>query len=143
MVLNMGPQHPSTHGVLRMLLELDGETVVKAEPDIGFLHTGIEKQCEAKTWQQVVTLTDRIDYLANLSNNLGYCLAVEKLLRTGDPAEGAVDARAADRADAHQQPPGVAGHARPRHRRDDASSSTASASAKTSCGSSRCSPASA
>ncbi len=80
MVLNMGPQHPSTHGVLRILLELDGETVVKAVPDIGYLHTGIEKSCEAKTYSQAITLTDRIDYLAPLSNNLGYCLAVEKLL---------------------------------------------------------------
>jgi len=80
MTLNMGPQHPSTHGVLRVLLELDGETIVKASPDIGFLHTGIEKECEVKTWQQVVPLTDRVDYLANLSNNLCYCLAVEKLL---------------------------------------------------------------
>jgi NADH-quinone oxidoreductase subunit D len=80
MVLNMGPQHPSTHGVLRVVLELDGETVVKAEPMIGYLHTGIEKNCEAKTYTQVVTLTDRADYLAPLSNNLCYCLAVEKLL---------------------------------------------------------------
>jgi len=79
-VLNMGPQHPSTHGVLRLVLELDGETIVKAEPDIGYLHTGIEKQCEDKFYQQVVPLTDRVDYLANLSNNLCYCLAVEKLL---------------------------------------------------------------
>lgn len=80
MTLNMGPQHPSTHGVLRIVLELDGETIIKAVPDIGFLHTGIEKQAEALTWQQVVPLTDRTDYLANLSNNLGYVLAVEKLL---------------------------------------------------------------
>src|SRR5450432_1383131 len=80
MVLNMGPQHPSTHGVLRLLLELDGETIVKAAPDIGFLHTGIEKEFEVKTYQQGVTLTDRIDYLAPLSNNLVYCLAAEKLL---------------------------------------------------------------
>jgi NADH-quinone oxidoreductase subunit D len=80
MTLNMGPQHPSTHGVLRVVLELDGETIIKAVPDIGFLHTGIEKECEAKTWQQVVTLTDRVDYLANLSNNLVYALAVEKLI---------------------------------------------------------------
>ena len=64
MVLNMGPQHPSTHGVLRLLLELDGETILKAAPDIGYLHTGIEKEFEAKTYQQGVTLTDRIDYLA-------------------------------------------------------------------------------
>jgi NADH-quinone oxidoreductase subunit D len=80
MVLNMGPQHPSTHGVLRILLELDGETVVTAVPDVGYLHTGIEKSCEAKTYSQAITLTDRIDYLAPLSNNLAYCLAVEKLL---------------------------------------------------------------
>jgi NADH-quinone oxidoreductase subunit D len=80
LVLNMGPQHPSTHGVLRLLLELDGETILKAAPDIGYLHTGIEKEFEAKTYQQGVTLTDRIDYLAPLSNNLVYCLAAEKLL---------------------------------------------------------------
>ncbi len=80
MVLNMGPQHPSTHGVLRVILEMDGEIVVKAQPVIGYLHTGIEKSCEAKTYSQIVTLTDRIDYLAPLSNNLGYCLAVEKIL---------------------------------------------------------------
>src|ERR1700741_4775978 len=80
MTLNMGPQHPSTHGVLRIVLELEGETIITAEPDIGFLHTGIEKECEQKNWQQVVTLTDRVDYLANLSNNLVYALAVEKLI---------------------------------------------------------------
>ncbi|MGB9604340.1 MAG: NADH dehydrogenase (quinone) subunit D [Bryobacteraceae bacterium] len=80
LTLNMGPQHPSTHGVLRLVLELDGETVVRAEPEIGFLHTGIEKECEQKLYHQVVTLTDRVDYLAPLSNNLCYCLAVEKLL---------------------------------------------------------------
>jgi NADH-quinone oxidoreductase subunit D len=80
MTLNMGPQHPSTHGVLRMILELDGETITQASCDIGYLHTGIEKECEQKTWQQVVTLTDRIDYLCPLTNNLCYCLAVEKLL---------------------------------------------------------------
>src|ERR1700751_6069881 len=80
MVLNMGPQHPSTHGVLRILLELDGETVIKAMPDMGYLHTGIEKSCEDKTYSQAITLTDRIDYLNPLGNNLAYCLAVEKLL---------------------------------------------------------------
>ena len=80
MVLNMGPQHPSTHGVLRLLLEVDGETIVRIMPDIGFLHTGIEKTCEAKFYQQVVPLTDRIDYLCPMTNNLAYCLAVEKLL---------------------------------------------------------------
>jgi len=80
MILNMGPQHPSTHGVLRLLLEIDGETVVGLIPDIGYLHTGIEKNCEAKFYQMVVPLTDRIDYLCPLTNNLCYCLAVEKLL---------------------------------------------------------------
>jgi NADH-quinone oxidoreductase subunit D len=80
MILNMGPQHPSTHGVLRVILEIDGETVVRIMPDIGYLHTGIEKTCEAKFYQQVVPLTDRIDYLCPLTNNLCYCLAVEKLL---------------------------------------------------------------
>jgi NADH-quinone oxidoreductase subunit D len=80
MVLNMGPQHPSTHGVLRLLLEIDGETIVRIMPDIGYLHTGIEKTCEAKFYQQVVPMTDRIDYLCPMTNNLTYCLAVEKLL---------------------------------------------------------------
>jgi NADH-quinone oxidoreductase subunit D len=80
MVLNMGPQHPSTHGVLRVILELDGEIVLKADPIIGYLHTGIEKSCEDKTYSQCITLTDRIDYLAPLSNNLGFCLAAERLI---------------------------------------------------------------
>ncbi len=85
MTLNMGPQHPSTHGVLRIVLDLEGETIRKAVPEIGYLHTGIEKQCEALPYQQVVTLTDRVDYLANLSNNLCYALAVEKLLQLEAP----------------------------------------------------------
>ncbi len=73
MVLNMGPQHPSTHGVLRLLLEIDGETIVRIRPDIGFLHTGIEKTCEAKFYQQVIPMTDRIDYLCPMTNNLPMC----------------------------------------------------------------------
>jgi NADH-quinone oxidoreductase subunit D len=85
MVLNMGPQHPSTHGVLRLLLEIDGERVVRMIPDIGFLHTGIEKTCEAKFYQQVVPMTDRIDYLCPLINNLCYVMAVEKLLQMEIP----------------------------------------------------------
>ena len=80
MVLNMGAQDPSTQGVLRVLLELDGETVIRAVPDLGYLHTGIEKSCEDKTYSQAITLTDRMDYLNPLGNNLVYCLAVEKLL---------------------------------------------------------------
>src|SRR3989304_5304673 len=80
MTLNMGPQHPSTHGVLRVVLELDGETVVRAKPILGYLHTGMEKQAEYKTYTQSIPQTDRMDYLAPLSNNLALCLAAEKLL---------------------------------------------------------------
>ena len=80
MTVSMGPQHPSTHGVLRLELVLDGETVVKAIPDIGYLHTGIEKTMEKEKWQQVVTVTCRMDYLNSMGNDLGYCLAVEKLM---------------------------------------------------------------
>ncbi|HEX7730844.1 MAG TPA: NADH dehydrogenase (quinone) subunit D [Terracidiphilus sp.] len=86
MVLNMGPQHPSTHGVLRLVLEIDGEIVVRLYPEVGYLHTGIEKTCEAKFYQQVVPLTDRVDYLGPMANNLCYCLAVEKLLQLEIPA---------------------------------------------------------
>ncbi len=85
MVLNMGPQHPSMHGVLRLIVEIDGEIVVRLYPEIGYLHTGIEKTCEAKFYQQVVPLTDRIDYLSPMANNLCYCLAVEKLLQLEIP----------------------------------------------------------
>ena len=84
MTINMGPQHPSTHGVLRLLLTIEGETVLKAIPDIGFLHTGIEKTAEAKTYHQALVLTDRMDYLAPLCNNLGYSLAVERLIGVED-----------------------------------------------------------
>ena len=84
LILSMGPQHPSTHGVLRVMLKLDGETVVSAEPEIGYLHTGIEKQTENLMWQQAVTVVDRADYLAPLSNSLCYVLAVEKLLGITD-----------------------------------------------------------
>jgi NADH-quinone oxidoreductase subunit D len=80
MTLNMGPQHPSTHGVLRVILELDGEVVVKATADIGYLHRGLEKLAESKTYHQCIPLTDRLDYVAGMSNNLAYVLAVEKLL---------------------------------------------------------------
>jgi len=80
MVINMGPQHPATHGVLRLVLEVDGEIIVRIYPEIGYLHTGIEKTCEAKFYHQVVPLTDRINYLDPLANNLCYALAVEKLL---------------------------------------------------------------
>jgi NADH-quinone oxidoreductase subunit D len=80
MTVNMGPQHPSTHGVLRLVLELDGEVVRSATPTIGYLHTGIEKTAEQKKWQQVIPLVERMDYLAAQSNSLAYALSVEKLL---------------------------------------------------------------
>ncbi|MDQ2693172.1 MAG: NADH dehydrogenase (quinone) subunit D [Chloroflexota bacterium] len=80
MLLNMGPQHPSTHGVLRVLLELDGETIVNCIPDIGYLHTGIEKNMEAKTYLKAEVMSDRLDYMNTTGNNLVYCMAVEKLV---------------------------------------------------------------
>jgi len=90
MVLNMGPQHPSTHGVLRLILELDGETVVRAIPDIGFLHTGVETNMEAKTYLKALAMTDRLDYLNNIGNNLTYCLAIEKLMEVNVPERAQV-----------------------------------------------------
>ena len=88
MLLNMGPQHPSTHGVLRVLLELDGETVVNCMKDVGYLHTGIEKNMEAKTYVKAEVMCDRLDYMNPLGNNLAYCLAVEKLLGIEIPPKG-------------------------------------------------------
>jgi len=89
-LLNMGPQHPSTHGVLRLLLELDGEIVVNCIPDIGFLHTGIEKNMEAKTYLKAAVMTDRLDYLNTVGNNLLYCLAIEKLVDLDVPPRAQV-----------------------------------------------------
>ena len=88
LTLNMGPQHPSTHGVLRLELEIDGETVVSAIPHIGYLHTGMEKSMENEPYQQTITITDRMDYLSGMNNNLAYVLAVEKLLGIGVPPRG-------------------------------------------------------
>ena len=85
MIINMGPQHPATHGVLRLVLEIDGEIIVRIYPEIGYLHTGIEKTCEAKFYHQIVPLTDRINYLDPLANNLCYALAVEKFLALDIP----------------------------------------------------------
>jgi NADH-quinone oxidoreductase subunit D len=85
MIINMGPQHPSTHGVLRLLLELDGETIVTCQPIIGYLHTGIEKNTEYRTWQQGVTFVTRADYLSPFFNELAYCLGVERLLGVEAP----------------------------------------------------------
>lgn len=88
MTINMGPQHPSTHGVLRLILTLEGETVVDAEPVIGYLHTAIEKEAEHKTYHKVITLNDRLDYVSGMTNNFAYCLAVEKLLGIEPPLRG-------------------------------------------------------
>ena len=88
MTINMGPQHPATHGVLRIELELDGEIVVRATPFIGYLHRGVEKLAEVKTYHQALTLTDRLDYTSALSNNLAYCLACENLLGLDVPKRG-------------------------------------------------------
>jgi NADH-quinone oxidoreductase subunit D len=85
MTVNMGPQHPSTHGVLRLVLELDGETVLSAAPTIGYLHTGIENTAEQKKWQQVIPLVERMDYLSAQSNSMAFCLSVEKLLGVETP----------------------------------------------------------
>ena len=90
MIINMGPQHPSTHGVLRLLLELDGETVITCKPIIGYLHTGIEKNTEYRTWMQGITYVTRADYLSPFFNELGYCLAVERLLGIEAPARAQV-----------------------------------------------------
>src|SRR3954469_23791111 len=83
-VVNMGPQHPSTHGVLRLILELEGESVIEARCGIGYLHTGIEKNMEYRTWTQGVTFCTRMDYLAPLHNETTYCLGVERLLDITD-----------------------------------------------------------
>src|SRR4051812_28508033 len=80
MTVNMGPQHPSTHGVLNIVVQVSGETIVTADTTIGFLHTGIEKTAEQKKWQQVIPLVERMDYLGAQSNSLAFCLSVEKLL---------------------------------------------------------------
>lgn len=90
MLLNMGPQHPSTHGVLRLLLELDGEEVLNCIPDIGFLHTGVEKNMEAKTYEKAAVMTDRLDYLNTIGNNLVYCLAIERLVDLDVPERAQV-----------------------------------------------------
>ncbi|MBC8104563.1 MAG: NADH dehydrogenase (quinone) subunit D [Cytophagales bacterium] len=88
MTINMGPSHPSTHGVLRLVLELDGETVVNCTPHIGYLHTGIEKTMENLSYYKALVLTDREDYLSNLCNNLAYSMAVEKLMNVTIPIKG-------------------------------------------------------
>ena len=87
-ILNMGPQHPSTHGVLRVELELDGESIVRVKPIMGYLHRGIEKLLESRTYIQGVPFTDRLDYVSSMNNNLGYCRAVEELAGIEVPERG-------------------------------------------------------
>src|SRR5262249_31036544 len=130
MTVNMGPQHPSTHGVLRLVLELDGETVLSAAPTIGFLHTGIEKTAEQKKWQQVIPLDERMDYLSAQSNSRAFCLSGGTMVdhdgvlpvgredaRPRDPGAGSQHPDPDRGAAAHQQSSGVARHARHGSRR--------------------------
>ena len=79
LTLNLGPQHPATHGVLRLVVDLDGETVTKCTPYVGYLHRGVEKLAENKNYLQIMPLTDRLDYISSMANNIGYCTAVERL----------------------------------------------------------------
>ena len=109
MIINMGPQHPSTHGVLRMVLELEGEVVIGCRPVVGYLHTGIEKNIEYRTWQQGSTFVTRADYLAPFFNELAYCLAVERLLGIEAPPRAQTIRILVTRAEPHRQPPGLAG----------------------------------
>ena len=115
MTVNMGPQHPSTHGVLRLVLELDGEVIQSVQPTIGYLHTGIEKTAEQKKWQQVIPLVERMDYLAAQSNSLAYALSVEKLLGLEMPQRVKDVPRAHRGAAAPREPPD-SGSARTRWR---------------------------
>ena len=108
LVINMGPQHPSTHGVLRLVLQLDGEKVVDCDVVIGYLHRGIEKLCESRDYTQIVLLTDRMDYVAAATNNLGYVETVEKLYVARGAAPRAVHPHDAVRAAAGREPPAVA-----------------------------------
>ena len=130
MLLNMGPQHPSTHGVLRLLLELDGETVLNCIPDIGFLHTGVEKNMEAKTYQKAEVMTDRLDYMNTVGQQPGLLPGGGKTGRTGCAAARPGAARHPGRTAAAFFAPGLAGHRRARPGGHVRSSCTASANAR-------------
>ena len=119
LVINMGPQHPSTHGVLRVVLRLDGEKVVDGDVVIGYLHRGIEKLSENRNWTQIILLTDRMDYVAAATNNVGYCETVEKLMSIEVPRRARYIRTILARAAADREPLPVARHARDGHRRDD------------------------
>ena len=113
-VVNMGPQHPSTHGVLRLILEIEGETIIEARCGIGYLHTGIEKNLEYRTWTQGVTFVTRMDYLSPFFNETAYCLGVEKLLGVTDdiPERASVIRVMMMELNRISSPPGRAGHRR-------------------------------
>ncbi len=105
MTINIGPQHPSTHGVFRLRVTFDGEVIEEIEPVIGYLHRGTEKLAEERNYVQIITLTDRMDYVASMTNNQAYCLTVEKLLGVEPPPRGKVPASDYSRVAAHRQPP--------------------------------------
>ena len=126
----MGPQHPSTHGVLQVKLKLDGERVIDAECVIGYLHRGVEKLGEAQTYGQFVPTLDRMDYIAAVSNCLGYCETIEKMLGVAGAAARSVHPRHHDGTEPHIESSAVAGDTRARHRRHDGVSSMRFASAK-------------
>ena len=119
MVLNMGPSHPATHGVLRLVLELDGEIITKATPDVGYLHRGDEKIAENMQYNQFVPYTDRLDYLAPLANNVAYALAVEKLMGWELPPRGKAIRMICCETCAHLRAPARAWRDGARSRRDD------------------------
>ena len=128
----MGPQHPSTHGVLRLILTLDGETVTELRPVVGYLHTGIEKNMEFRTWTQGVTFCTRMDYLAPLFNETAFCLAVERLLGIEDrvPGAGQSSAGADDGAQPDRLAPDGHRHLRPGARARPPCSSTGCANGR-------------
>ena len=117
--MNFGPQHPAAHGVLRLVLEMDGEVIQKADPHVGLLHRGTEKLAESKPYNQSIGYMDRLDYVSMMCNEHGYVLAIEKLLGHHAAGPGAVHPGHVRRDDTHPEPPDVARRARSRHRRDD------------------------
>ena len=115
MLLNMGPQHPSTHGVFRLVLQVDGERIIDAEPVIGYLHRGSEKLCERENYRQIITLFDRLDYLSNFNNELVFCMATEKLMGIEAPERAQLIRTIVLRAQPHLEPHDVLRRVRHRY----------------------------